>query len=272
MVVYIEDCLIENFVVTYLILKSICLMFRFKLSKTRLFLACTLASILSTIYPLFYLSGVLLIVLKLCIGVIITAIAFKDKIFSKFVIFIIFTAIYGGLNVAIYYLIYGTVTINDNFPTYLLLIMLLIIFYLISLCTKLIHKQATICNFVYKVKIIDDDKNISTNAFLDSGNTLLDQDSTPIFIINFNLFNKIYSDIQITDLITKNFKSLKSPHYVKSSFASGSANLLVFCVDEVQIEVNNINKTIKNAKLGVSYAKFNKNFNCDMLLNINAFV
>ena len=272
MVVYIEDCLIENFVVTFLILKSMCLMFKFTISKVRLFTACILASILATIYPLFYLSGILLILLKLCIGVIITAIAFNDKIFSKFIMFMIFTAIYGGLNVAIYYIIYGAITINNNFPTYILLIMLLAIYYLVSLCIKVIQKQAAINNFVYKVRILDDKNQVETKAFLDSGNTLLDQDSTPILIINYSLFNKLYSDIQFDDLLTKNFKTLKNPHYVKSAFASGGANLLVFCVDEVQIDINNSFKILKNAKLGVSYAKFNKNFNCDMLLNINIFV
>lgn len=272
MTVYIEDCLIENFVVTFLILKSMCMFFKFELSKLRVVLSCLLASILATLYPLMSFNGLLLVALKLAIGVLIVCIAFKNKLLSKYVIFMFFTAIYAGLNIAAYYIIYGTVEIYDNFTTYILLALLLLIYFISNMALRLIKKQVAINNFIFKVKITDENNIVLTNAFLDSGNTLLDQDSTPIFIINLNLFNKLYSNIEFEDLLTKNFKSLKNPHYVKSAFATGGANILVFSVDELQIDINNAQKTVKNAKLGVSYSKFNKNFNCDMLLNINVFV
>ena len=272
MIVYIEDCLIENFVVTLLIIKSINLMFKFKTSRLRLVFACILGACLATIYPLFNLNGWLLTLLKLSVGFLIVATSYKQNLFSKYVIFMVCTALYGGLNVATYFLVYGTTEINDNFATYILLAFLWVIYFLIVKCIKIIQKQAVINCFVYKVKITDGKTIIFSNAFLDSGNTLLDEDSTPILIINYKLFNKLYCDIQMTDLLMKNYKSLKSPHYVKSGFASGGAKILVFCVDEVQIMAKDTSKTLKNAKLGVSYAKFSKNFNCDMLLNINTFV
>lgn len=271
MTVYIEDCLIENFVVTFLILKNMNLFFKFKPSKCRTIFGCVLGALFAMLYPAFNFSGVLLTLLKLAVGVLIVCVVYSKNILSKYIIFMLFTAIYAGLNIAIYYLIYGTSQIYDNFATYILLLVLLVIYFVLSLCLKVIKKQATVDGFVYRVKILDAGKLVLTNAFLDSGNTLLDEDSTPILIINFNLFNKLYCDIDFADLLSKNFKSLKNPHYVKSGFASGGANILVFCVDEIQIELKSEAKTIKNARLGVSYSKFAKNFNCDMLLNLNVF-
>ncbi len=273
-VVYVEDCLIENFVVTFLVLKCVCLCFKLKENKIRIFGACIFASIISVLYPLVQLNNILLVVLKLSVGFIIVAIALSREYFlAKYISFVFFTALYAGLNILIYYFTYGHLDVYDNFPTYILLGLLLLIYFLTKQCINLARKKLTIANFVYKVKITHQGKTIETNAFLDSGNTLTDTDSTPVFVINSNLFNKLYKNISLSDLLTKNFKNLNNPHYIKSGFANGSGKILVFSVDHVVVETNNIKKIeITNAKLGISYSNFNKNFNCDMLLNINMFV
>lgn len=275
MIVYVEDCLIENFVVTFLILKCVCLCFKLKLNKIKIIFACLFASTVSVLYPLVQINNVLLVVLKLSVGFIIVAIAFdKNNIVAKYITFVFFTALYAGLNILFYYFLYGSLEVYDNFPTYVLLGLLLLIYFLTKQCICLARKKLTISNFVYKVKIKHQGKTIEASAFLDSGNTLTDNDSAPVFIINSKLFNKLYKNISISDLLTKNFKNLSNPHYIKSGFASGSGKILVFSVDSVEIiEINNVKKfEITNAKLGISYSNFNKNFNCDMLLNINMFV
>lgn len=273
MTVYIEDCLIENFVVTYLIIKCVCLCLKLNIKKSRLFASCIFASIIATFYPLLRVSLLLLTLFKIFTGVIIVILVFDTKNFlAKFLLFLFFTALYGGLNIICYYMIYGTIYIKDNFPTYILLLFLLLMYFLITQCLNFAKKKLAISNFIYNVKIVNDGKEIFANAFLDSGNVLLDDDSTPIFIINVKLFNKLYKDISFSDLLTKNYKSLKYPHYIKSSFATGGGKLLVFCVDSVKIlDNNNLKNEISNARLGISYSKFDKNFNCDMLLNICAF-
>lgn len=273
MTVYIEDCLIENFVVTYLIIKCVSFCFKITIKKSRLILSCLLAAVISTFYPLINLNSFLLTIFKLCVGFLITLIDFdKNHFIAKYLAFIFFTALYAGLNIMFYFLIYGTILSYDNFPTYILLFLLVLIYFMVVMCIKFARKKLAISNFVYKVKITNIGKYIMFNAFLDSGNTLLDEDLSPIFIINTNLFNRLYKDISFSDLLTKNFKNLKEPHYIKSAFAYGSGKLLVFCVDNLQIiENDTVKYEFLNAKLGISYSNFNKNFGCDMLLNINAF-
>lgn len=273
MIVYIEDCLIENFTVTVLILIGVAKFLRFDIVKKRFVIAGFFASVFSVISPLLNLNSILLILFKLAVGYLIIAIAFDNKnILVKYVLFIFLTALYAGLNILIYYIIYNSIEITENFPTYILLVLLFIIYYLSNSLISAIKKKSILSGFVYEVKLILDDKEILTNAFLDSGNTLKDQDSTPVLIINFNLFNKLYKDISIEDILVKNFKQLHEPHYLKSKFALGSGNILVFTIPCVKIKLPECFKEIKNAKLGLAYAKFEKNFNCDMLLNINCFV
>ena len=273
MIVYIEDCLIENFVVTFLVLECVCTCFSLKVKLSNKLTSSITGALIAVFYPLIKLNTFCLIAVKLLAGAIIVICAFSYSAFwAKYFCFMFFTALYAGLNLMLYYFIYGTLDVQDNFPTYILLILLLLIYYMTLSILKLAKKKLAISNFVYGVKIVNDGKEWFAKGFLDSGNTLLDQDSTPIFIINLKLFNKLYSSITLSDLLTKNFKDLKNPHYVKSKFASGGAKILVFEVDRLQILENNaIRQEIANAKIGISYSKFAKNFDCDILLNICAF-
>lgn len=274
MTVYIEDCLIENFLVTLLLLLTEQKLFKIKICKHRLVLSCLFASGISVCYPTFGANDLLLIFFKIGVGILIVSIAFsKDKFLVKLFCFLFLTALYAGMNILIYILAYGTLNIQDNFPTYILIAILFSIYYMLNSCINLFQKKNTIYNFVYKISLFIDDKVIEDVGFLDSGNTLLDSlDNTPVFIINHKLFTKLYKNITFEDLLTKSFKNLKSPHYLKSSFATGGGKILVFEVDGLEIQTNEKVLKFKNVKLGLSYSKFEKNFNCNMLLNINAFV
>lgn len=272
MIVYIEDCLIENFFVTFLVLKCIIAFFKIRSSNIRIIFASIFGAIIALIYPILHINNYLLIIMKLFVAYLIINIAFNYKnIFAKYVAFIFFTALFAGLNILFYYLIYGSLNVTDNFPTYVLLFLIFLIYYMVIAVVKFASQKLAIANFVYKVKICERGKEITINAFLDSGNSLQDDDLSPILIINQKVFNKLYKDISFSDLLVKNFKHLKQPHYVKSCFASGSAKILVFCVDMVLIATNDKQIEIRNAKLGVSYAKFSKETDCDMLLNICVF-
>lgn len=273
MVVYIEDCLIENFLVTFLLLKLVCNIYKQKPKKHRVWLACFFGAVMSTLYPIFGFSGLLEIAFKLCVGVLIICIAFGYfKFWAKYIIFILLTALYGGVNILLYYWTYGSLEITDNFPTYILIAILFLIYYLFNSCLKIMQKNYVINNFVYNICIINENIKIFDTAFLDSGNTLLNEESEPIFIINLKIFNKLFKNIKLEEILTKNFKNLKEPKYVKSGFASGSGKILTFKINKLIILNANKNIEISNATLGLVYSKFYKNFSCNMLLNVNTFV
>jgi len=272
MLIYIEDCLIENFFVTMLLLLTIKRLYKDKTNKTRLIFSSIFGSLIAVLYPIFNLYGVLLIIFKVFCGAIIVCMAFsKSRILAKAICFAFLTAMYGGINIFVYDMVNETTLVDDNFPTYIVLIMLYSIYYFSIKLIKLYEKQKTIANFVYEIEVSDNGKIIKDTAFLDSGNVLVDYDYMPIFIVNFNFFAKLYQDITFEDLLTKNFKNLKSPHYVKSCFASGKSKILVFSIN--CLKIHDLDKIIQinNARIGISYSRFDKNFNCNMLLNANAF-
>lgn len=271
-IVYIEDVFIENFLVTLLILLCMEKILKNNITKKRKILASIIGALFSLTYPL--INSNLVLIYKLLAGVFIVMVAFgKKRKFSNYIIFLLFTALFGGANILMYYTVYGKLEIKDNFATHILILLLFSVYYIINSCLKLMQKNFVITNFVYAVKIINQDLILEDHAFLDSGNTLIDKkNNMPVFIINFKLFSKMYKDIKIEDILKKDYKGLKDPHYIKSGFASGSGKILIFTVDAIEININKNKKTIKNANLGLVYAQFNKNFNCNMLLNINAFV
>ena len=273
MIVYIEDCLIENFLVTYLLLLTLGKVFKEKKANLKLVGVSLLGGLLSILYPLVQISGILLVLLKLAIGLILVCLYNpKGNLLAKYLTFIFLTGLYGGLNILIYNLIYVTTDIADNFPTYILIILLFLIYYLSISLIKLFEKRNVIVNFVYEVAIFNDEKIIYEMAFLDSGNTLVDPyDNLPVFVINAKLFSKLYKDISFEDLLTKNFKNLKNPHYIKSGFAGGTGKLLAFKIDRLEIKITDKNIQINNPTLCISYIGFEKNFKCNMLLGINAF-
>ena len=210
MIVYIEDCLIENFLVTLLVLKCIIACFKIKTGKKRIIFASIFGAIIALIYPILHINNYLLIIMKFFVAYLIIIIAFNNKnLFVKYVAFIFFTALFAGLNILFYYLIYGTLNITENFPTYILLFLLFLIYYMVIAVVKFASQKLAIANFVYKVKICESGKEITINAFLDSGNSLQDDDLSPILIINQKVFNKLYKDISFSDLLVKNFKHLK---------------------------------------------------------------
>ena len=274
MEVYIEDAFIENFLVTLFLLLCVDQIFKTKTKKIKLFCSSALGGVFATLYPLVEINPIISIIFKLASGVLIIFLyEKKSKLAGKYFCFLFLTALYGGINILVYYTVYGTLDIQDNFATYILILILFVTYFLFSSCLKLMQKNFVISNFVYDVKITDGNIQFIDSAFLDSGNTLIDQETnSPIFIINFKLFSKLYKDIKIEDILIKNYKNLKDPKYIKSGFASGSGKILIFTVDNVEILSKNTKKSINNAKLGLVYSKFNKNFNCNMLLNINAFV
>ena len=150
MTIYIEDSIIENFFVTYLLLLCLNKIFGINQKKIRLFFASLLAGIIATFYPLINVSQTLLIIFKLCAGVIIVYAysGSKHKILAKYIAFMLLTALYAGINILVYYIAYGTLNITENFATHVLIILLYVVYYLFNSCLKLLKK-----NFITKLKI-----------------------------------------------------------------------------------------------------------------------
>ena len=90
------------------------------------------------------------------------------------------------------------------------LIIVCVIGFIIYTISKIIiniqHRKDKIAKFTFNVTLKDGDKVIYEEGYLDSGNVLYDNiTKKPIILITFEVFNKLYQNINYINALTKNF-------------------------------------------------------------------
>ena len=265
MTVYIEDTLIENFIITFLVLNISFCFLNEKKSLLRVIFASLFGGVISVIYSLLNLNNILLFVTKMCIGYIICLIGYKTKIQKKqilfFLIFIVITAIYGGINLMIYY------SFNMQISLPVLLLSIFVITYILKQLQMKFYQKRTINNFLYDIVIKFNNICIKSKGYLDSGNILFDpQSQKPIVLVNFKLFEKINKDFSIQNLLTKNLNGLKNGHYIEVKTATSIDKILVFSVDSLEIFQNDKKIIVNEPFFALSKVKIT-GLDCDVILN-----
>ena len=214
--------------------------------------------------PLFHIDGIFRFLLLIFILVITTLISFKYCKFFFFLrnlgLILLITCLFGGIN-------QGVNTFVGQINLLVVDAVLLASYFVIKLIHKSIDRANRIKSFSYSLKIIDGDKMIEEEGYLDSGNILLDNiTKKPILLISYEVFRKLYDDISLVSAITKNydFKSFKNGHYVEINSVGGVTKMLVFSVDEVQVGEKGF---FKDVMLGLSFSGFEKSFGKNVLLN-----
>ena len=271
MIVYIEDTIIENFLVTYLIEMIVYSFTKQKKSKIRIVISCLFASLIALLYPLLKLQTWLMFLLKILIGFIISIIAYKGKDLKNqlffYVMFLITTSIYGGINLFIYFAIYGNFESSKKLPTVLIVASLLFITYFLKQCQKKLYAKKNINNFMYDIEIQNNNEIIKTVAYLDTGNILQDTVSqNPVILVNYKMFEKINKNFKLHNLLTKKFDGLKDGHYILVKTATSNSQILAFSVDELKIHIGENVKTFHNPTFALSKVKI-IGFDCDVILN-----
>lgn len=214
--------------------------------------------------PLFHIDGVFKFLLLIFVLVITTLISFK---YFKFLLFLrnlglilLTTCLFGGIN-------QGVGSFVGQMHLLIVDAVLLSSYFVIKLIHKSIDRTNRIKIFSYPLKIIDGDKMIEEEGYLDSGNILLDNiTKKPILLISYEVFRKLYDNISLVSAITKNydFKAFKNGHYVEVNSVGGVTKMLVFSVDEVQVGETGL---FKDVMLGLSFSGFEKSFGKNVLLN-----
>ena len=258
MQVYIEQVFLNNFVLDFmlLILTSLCV--RQKLNYYRLIVASVLGAIISIVLPLSDLYGIYLTTVKVILGVIISLIACKSKSFKTnflfFVMFLTFTFVFGGMCFAMILCFGGEInsmTVDLPLPLWVILGIVLIYGFIISKAIKCFYNKQKFSKFNYNICLIINGKTLKINAYLDSGNTLVDNKTKKgVIVINFKTFCKLKKNINVVDiLLKKQIQDLKNSHYISYDTISGKGNMLVFEPDDI-FEIKSKKKL--DAVIGVS--------------------
>ncbi len=271
MTVYIEDVLLENFLVTYLVLFMVYALLGNKSSNFRHILASILGAFVALLYPLININSALLILLKCGVGYVICLVASNENLKKQilfYILFLLITAIYGGVNLMISYSIYGNFD-TQKLPTLVIVAVLSIVTYLLKQCQMVIYKKKNILNLVYEVVIKNNGIVVKTRAYLDTGNVLTDpSNNRPVALMSFKVFQKLCKDYRVSNFLTQSTNGLKNGHYIKVKTATGVNSMLVFDVDFLEIKNSKQNICIQNPVFALSKVKIT-GFNCDVILNAN---
>ena len=271
MEIYIEDVLLQNFLVTYLV---IFIVFLF-LNEQRLlvwhFLASFLGAGFAMLYPIIHLSPAIMLVLKMLVGYIITLVCYRTKSQKKqmffYVMFMFVTAIYGGITLFVQFSIYGNFAGDKKLPSIISIIIVLITTYFLKQVKDRLYQKKQMSNFVFKVIIKNDGTIVKTLAYLDTGNVLCDPSTNlPISLVNFKLFSCLNKKFQVQDLLKKNLDNLKDGKYINVKTITGEDSVICFKVDSLEIIDNQNRYVIQNPSFALSKVKMS-GFDCDMILN-----
>ncbi len=232
--VYVDLLILLNICYDYLLLLTVGVTLKRRVSHKRLFWAALFGSV-SIILIFFDVSKVLEVVLKNLLGVpmLVVAFGYKNVVYTFYNILYLYmsSVVLAGF---LYYLTeeLGVSYGNVNYVALLVIAPLVLGVYTYSV-KKLRCKQ----NLAYKIKVVFKNNNILLlDGFIDSGNKLRDPVTNKYVII-----------------VDKNVYSGKNPIYVPFKGVNKTGILKCFSLDYIEIN----NQVFKNYLLGVSNESIN---------------
>lgn len=281
MEVYIEYALIDNLILNSVILNLNCKLNRIKLKwwKVTLFSLCiTIISLLATLVNS-YISILINIVSTILSSALILCFA-KINSIKKLIIFTFCQVILSYILIGCCFLIClifklkyninnGQVMIQ-NFPAGLMIITSLCCFVIIKNLINYFISVKQINKFTYKVDFKTNNNHILTTAFLDSGNKIM-HNQKPVILINYKLFNKLYPQVKLSDVLLKNYEQicLQNIDEIEVKSIAKTSKIMVFEIENFSIL--ECDKNFNNVVCGLSLTDFEKNLNADCILNPNMF-
>ena len=265
MKIIIEYVILENLIIDYFIIKNTgCIL---KDKPKFVFLSCLFGSIMALICPLFNLSIIIELLYKIIVAILIICVSFKFKTMKKFCLilstFVLITFLYGGG-------CYAIQCITNTFTELTLLVVTFILYILVSKMIVYNNKKKNITDFSFDVVLINKGKVIKDKGFLDSGNLLYDPITLkPIVLINFKIFEKLFQNIELNELLLHKIdcEKLNKAHYIKFDTIGKSGSMLVFDIDKLLVKNENLSKISENVSLGLSLSGFEKSFGGNVLLH-----
>ncbi|MBQ8522874.1 MAG: sigma-E processing peptidase SpoIIGA [Clostridia bacterium] len=249
--VYVEQVLLTNFVIDFCILLIISKCVLSKPNYKHIILSSLFGSFATLIMP--YCANIILTnTLKILTAIIMLQILHisKKQLLLSCMLMLVVSYIIGGAILSNF----GTQTANGYGLNKINLIYVFATTLIFTFVTcKLIvwiKSKITSNSNIYDITLINDDKKITTKSFIDSGNSLLDNNQ-PVSLINFDTFTRL-TNITLNQYLTKNFTSLNNPHFINASTIAGKRKILVFTINELHLNKCSNIKIYKNVKLGVA--------------------
>lgn len=264
MEIIIELSLCINFIINAFIIRSTALFLK---EKPRFWwLSSGIGAGVAVILPLFHIPAFLMILVEVFLSALMVSISFRFKTLKRFGIiygsFLILTFVFGGG-------CYAMQEVFGQLPLLCVLVVAGVIYVVVTLIFRARNKARLIESFSFKVKLRSNGKAVEEEGYLDSGNMLYDPiTKKPIVLITYDVFCKLYDDINYLSAYLKNVDTSKlcNGHYIKINSVASGSSILVFTADELEIVGEN-SRHYKNISVGLSFSGFDKALGKRVLLH-----
>lgn len=284
MIVYIEQVLIDNFIINFFILLCLSYIFKTKFRKINIVFSSILGSVVAVVSPIIIVNFYFNILIKVLLSLSMVAMLKKYKKITEFLLlyltFILLTFLFGGACLFLLMTFDKNFNVNNynsySLPLGAIVVIIFFIMIIIKNIFKNIYKRKNVNSFVYKVKLINNNKCDEILAYLDSGNFLKDSiTNKPITIVDFNSLKNILVDINITDILLnrtdKLNKYFKNVHLQNVSSINKGSKILIIEIEKLEIYLNDKPNIINNASIGLTIKSFINDLGYSALLNPELF-
>lgn len=272
MSIYVEYVILDNFIVDLLILYLVARTMHLRSNKWRIIVASVIGTIFALISPFMVLNEILMIMSKLCLGVIMIYIIALYKSFKQFcmayVMFLSYTFLLGGACLGVLGLldanITGLVTLSYSYkvPVGLIIFIIWIYVRIIAEIAKYINRKKEVSTFLYNIQVENEGQKLDLSAFLDSGNHLFDEVyALPVVVVNERIFYKLFPKLKNSNIkIEKQYNA----HYIYYSTVSGDNQKMLVAepskfsivLSEGEVKIN------KKVMIGLSNIKLESCYDC----------
>jgi len=280
MIVYIEQVLIDNFIINFFIILTLSYIFKVKMKKINMIFSSLLGSIIALILPILklniFFSFAIKVLLSLCMVAILKKYKRMIEFFLFYLTFVLITFLFGGA------CLFLLITFDKNFnvnnynsyslPLGVIVVIIFFIMIVIKNIFKNIYKRKNLNNYVYKIKLHNNNKSDEILGYLDSGNFLIDNlTNKPITIVDFNSLKNILVDINITDILLnrtdKINKYFKNVHLQNVNSINKGSKILILEIEKLEIYSKETTNIINNACIGLTIKSFINDLGYSALIN-----
>lgn len=268
MQVYIEYVIIDNLIIDYILLSLSLRASNVNAKRWRIILASIIGTVVAVIMPLLNIKESYLVFVKIVLAFLMVYVTGKYTTITKYLLtfayFIIFTFIFGGMIIAIFFFadIDYTVYFSVNYDSFMPIGITIFLVYIMSIgLKKLITKTMkirAISPYLRNCVIVLKGKRLKMVGFYDSGNRLFDKRTGfPIIMGSKKLFEKIDS----LGIYTKVYD------YLEIKTVTGNSKINIYKVDKLLIYNGMQVNIYNNVLIGRASDNFYDEENYDLLLN-----
>lgn len=266
MKVYIEYVIVDNMIINSIVGILSLRALKLKVSAPRILLSAALGTVYSIFFPSLKLPYAVNIVLKVLSGMSLCFILLKRFSFKRFITlflcFLFITFLLGGAIFAILFFLganfYDITSFAHDykFPVSLVILAAFIIGVILRRLFVTAHRSNDAERYIRRAQISYGGRQITVDAFIDSGNSLYDIDSgLPVIVVNANSFINLLDEEQARQFLLG--RGLPGARYMPFSTLSGKNNkMLVVKPEKVVLYSKTSENTIYDVMLGISRTGF----------------